>query len=904
MSRRVVRLCAALALCSSLMTAQVSSLTGAVNVRVRDPQGHPVAGAIVTLRSEDVADSRRAETGSDGGAVLANVRPGPYTMRVESPGFSRAEVRELLVSIGQTANQDVRLSLASASQQMDVVEQADALQVSATTQSFTVGYERMEHAPSPGRNYLNFVFTAPGISPSSGASSGRSPAGSWNLNNDSGFSFAGIRGRNNSVSIDGVDNRDETTGATRVSVPLEMIQELRVAGTTVSASFGGAAGGMVNIVTRSGGAAWHGHGEFGFGHEALNARNAEFLIPGRPHLRRYQPGGSASGPLVRNRTFFAGAMEWFREDCDEWSETSPEFLAALAGPRYQDLRQSMVAGVFRAGERNQQYSAKVLHHLNDAHSITARVAYSKGSVHRGVQGVENFTDFTSRASSVQEDISAVFGLLSAFHGARINNLNVQLARRNVGVTPNWSGAQHEIPGVLTFGQGFRSDQSREETHAQIVNEFSWTVGRHIVSIGGDLRRVGLDSRIANRFGGVFVFPTLDAFRSGAPDVYLRAFGEPRTRMSTVPFGLWINDRFQITRGLSVEAGLRYDRQWMPQGLPASNLNFAPRVGVAWNPRGESRWVFRAGAGLFFDRYPLAFLNEAIQKDGWRAFEVYSAGPDAIAAFRGDPWKAAPVYYKPSREFPTTYAARLTAGVERLIDRNTTLTFEYSFARALHLPRLRNAAGTLPPEFLLEQTARSSYNGATVSVNRRLADEFAFLVSFTAGRAMDDGSDFDEQPMNPANVSLDWGRSRQYQARRVTATLFTEVPLEWLSESLEHIHFVPSFAFGSGRPVNRLLTTDAYRTGAYPISARPAAVERNSYLGPAIASLDFRLFKEWHFEKRAAKWQAGVEAYNILNHANPLRLNPFVTPGAPALSRPGVLEFSSARQIQLFTHFEF
>lgn len=143
--------------------------------------------------------------------------------------------------MGQTVVQPFDLTLDSVAEKMEVVEQGEMLQASATSGSLAMGYERVEHGTSQGRGYLNFVLTAPGIVPAAGSSTGRSPASTWNLANDSGFSAAGMRSRNNSITIDGSDNRDETTGAARVAVPVEMIQELRVAGQTVSADFGGAA---------------------------------------------------------------------------------------------------------------------------------------------------------------------------------------------------------------------------------------------------------------------------------------------------------------------------------------------------------------------------------------------------------------------------------------------------------------------------------------------------------------------------------------------------------------------------------------------------------------------------------------------------------------------------------------
>src|SRR5207249_3356823 len=130
---------------------------------------------------------------------------------------------------------------------------------------------------------------------------------------------------------------------------------------------------------------------------------------------------------------------------------------------------------------------------------------------------------------------------------------------------------------------------------------------------------------ANFFGGVLVFPTLAAFNASAPDLFLKAFGDPHTNYGTVPLGFWINDHWEARSGLSFEAGLRFDRQAMPAGLPSSSSNVAPRLGMAWRP-GTLPFVLRAGFGLFYDRYPLAYLNNAIQFDGTHGYITLGADP--------------------------------------------------------------------------------------------------------------------------------------------------------------------------------------------------------------------------------------------------------------------------------------
>jgi hypothetical protein len=218
----------------------------------------------------------------------------------------------------------------------------------------------------------------------------------------------------------------------------------------------------------------------------------------------------------------------------------------------------------------------------------------------------------------------------------------------------------------------------------------------------------------------------------------------------------------------------------------------------------------------------------------------------------------------------------------------------------------NAALTTPPQYDLEQTSSSAYQGLAVTLNRRLAKELTYLVSYNLSRTYDDASDYDEQPFNPSNLREDWALSRQHQEHRVTASGLFDLPVEdlksapnWLREGFDGITLAPIFTLGSGRPLNALLTTDAYRTGAYPISARPAGFGRNSFLTPRTVSFDLRLMKTILVLHQRAHVQFGPEAFNLLNHTNRLRVSQYYTSTFGALT-----EAQNPRQVQLMFQFEY
>lgn len=912
------RLAALVMIASGLLYSQ-SATTGTLQGTVLDATGGVVPEASISVRQLSSSATRTMVTGVDGKFQAAGLPIGEYSLRAEKKGFNPVTVDSLLISVGQTATQRITMSPGVVSTRLEVQDQADSLQGSATTAAVSMGGERIEEAPASNRNYLNFVLAAPAASASAGSNTSRSMAGVRNPANDSGFVFNGMRGRNNSISIDGVDNRDETTGGNRVAVGLEMIQEFRVSGTSVSPEFGGAAGGLVNIVTHTGQNIWHGDTTFFLQNEVLNGRNPEVELNTRPLARKYQPGVSAGGPIQRDRLFFFFAFEQAWENAQEWSDSPLRYRdamnAALARPMFARAGvRSVAPGLFPSGETDTEFSIKGTYLLDNSNTITARYAFSRGKVRQDVQSGNNFADQSARGSSLIGDHSFVAGWSTVIGSSKVNDLRVQWSQRTASLTPNATGPMFEIPGVVTLGQSYQLDQERTERHGEVVETFQWATGKHLFSAGGSVHGVWFDSRLANRFHGIYSFPTLNDFFAGRPDVAIQAFGSPQTTMTTVPVGMWFQDHWQLTSGLTVEAGLRYDRQWLPAGIPETNRNVAPRLGIAWHPRGTSNWVLRAGTGLFYDRYPLAFLNDAIQLDGVHGFEQYLVGAQAVQAFTAfqggsflQPLPGAPLsVYRAAPRFLSTYSRKLTAGVERKLDRDTTVTAEYSNVRGIHLPRTRNAALILPPQYALEQTATSSYQGLALTLNRRLTKELTYLVSYNLSSTHDDASDYDEQPLNPSNLRQDWALSRQHQLQRFTASGLLDLPVEnftaapgWVRQGFEGVTLAPIFTVGSGRPLNPLLTTDTYRTGAYPISARPIGFGRNSFWTPGTVSVDLRVMKTILINNERARVQFGGEVFNLLNHTNRLRVSPFYTNSFGAL-----IEAQNPRRIQLMFQLEY
>jgi hypothetical protein len=316
------RFAALTALIIILLAPPAAFADSSIQGTVVDPTGASIVGARVTATLVATGMSRVTMTDAAGQFRIPNLSIGTYTIRCDKQDFQTVEIQQLTLSIGQVVEQQIEMKLAQHSEDVEVREQPEALDTTAVTGSVALGGERIDENPTQNRNYLNYVLMVPGAAASANSNALRATAAMRSASPDSGFSFSGMRGRNNGLSIDGLDNRDETTGGNRVAVGLEMVQEFRVSSTNIAPEVGGAAGGNLNVVTLSGTNRWHGDANFFGGNSIFDAREPEAQTHDRPRFRSYHPGASLNGPIRKDRTFFSTSLEGEYESSQDFSETS------------------------------------------------------------------------------------------------------------------------------------------------------------------------------------------------------------------------------------------------------------------------------------------------------------------------------------------------------------------------------------------------------------------------------------------------------------------------------------------------------------------------------------------------------------------------------------------------------
>jgi outer membrane receptor protein involved in Fe transport len=898
-------------------------VSAALEGSVRDSSGGQIPGVRVALRETATHRTREALTTAEGAFRFSELTPGTYEVAVAQPGFGPYKHAGVALALGATVHLDIVLQPETATTQVTVTAQPPALDPAQTAVTSAVDTERIEELPVESRNYLNFALLAPGV-----ASSAQQPgAQSLAPVPDSGFTFGGLRGRSNNITIDGLDNNDEYAGSSRTELSLETVQEFQVVNAGLSAETGGASGGAINVVTRVGGNEMHGDAFVFAQNGSLNARNPFEAESARPNLHRYRTGLAWGGPIVRDRTFFYAGFEQEHNRSREDSYISRAVESAinriLAGgiaPRL--ATQKVTDNFFPASRAETEASAKINHQLSAANSAMLRFAFTNNREAGDAFNTAGWTDPSARGSGFTRDLAVVGALTTVFDPRSVGDLRFQIAdRRAVLRTNDAAGPGITIAGLVQFGRPYDGNGRRAERHEQLTYTYSHSIGHHLLKAGATVNHISEDAAMADGFGGSYIFASLADFAAGHPDQYRQAFGAIATNYGVTSYGAFVTDRWSLTRKLTVDAGLRYDVETLPAPFRLDANNFSPRFGVAYHA--ATSWVLRAGYGIFFDRYVLASLNPALQKNGAAAMEQVFSEAAATAVFQSvgggalsAPVAAAPAsVYRADRNLATPYSQQASFAVEHLIGRDLTASASYLFVRGVKLARTRNLGSGGADIFQLENSANSTHQGVSFAINRRMSNELEFSGSYTLAKTFDDASDFNEQPQNPFDLRPERAVSLQHQQQRLTFNALWELPIgdeeagqppkdDLLTRIFRHIEAAPIVSVRSGRPVNPLTGVDSNASHSFPASARPAGFGRNSLATPMQANIDFRLLKFIPFS-RTARLDIVAEAFNLLNRSNVAQINPIFGAGlTPLAGFRQPLTGAGARRLQFSLDFEF
>jgi hypothetical protein len=306
-------------LVSALAFGQGGAATGDLHVTVKDPRGNLVANAVVKVRDSAKALERSGNGDGQGGYSVRLLPPGTYSVTTDAPGFSGILSTEVVITVGGLIELPVTLSVATGKEVVEVTSQADLIETSRSSTTDTIGQRRIDNLPINGRNYINFTLTDSQVVRDNAPNTGAAPT--------SGLNMSGQRARSNLVNVDGADATDNSVNGVRSTVSQEAVQEFQIISNSYAAEYGRAAGGVVNIITRSGSNDFHGD-VFGY----LRNRNFQAVNPfstvPNPAYTRVQGGAAFGGPIKKDKTYFYFSYEITRRHETGFSSIGQDCLTS------------------------------------------------------------------------------------------------------------------------------------------------------------------------------------------------------------------------------------------------------------------------------------------------------------------------------------------------------------------------------------------------------------------------------------------------------------------------------------------------------------------------------------------------------------------------------------------------
>jgi len=309
---------ALLLLIASATVVYGQTSTGEINGTVSDPTGASVPVATVKVINQATKVETQVSPNQDGYFTFVNVKPGTYILRVEAKGFKTAQVASFDVGVSQTVTQNVALTVGEVSQTVEISAGTEQIQRSSSELGTVISERVVQDLPLNGRNFTQLLTLSPGVTPVS-TSQNRTIGGvEGNVGiPGSGFadpSFHGQQNRSKLYFYDGIINTN-VRGPTYIVIPnIDAVQEFKVVGHDAKAEFGGATGGIMNMVSKSGGNSIHGSAFEYVRNEFFDARNT-FTDNTRTEpapFRQNQFGAVVSGPIIKNRTFYSASYDGWR----------------------------------------------------------------------------------------------------------------------------------------------------------------------------------------------------------------------------------------------------------------------------------------------------------------------------------------------------------------------------------------------------------------------------------------------------------------------------------------------------------------------------------------------------------------------------------------------------------------
>ena len=934
--------------------------TASVHGTVTDPTGAVVASATVTLTDSSGA-TRSVASDKNGSYSFGGLSPGSYALQASAPDLTLPEpIAVTLSRRAQTIN--LTLKVQATKQNVNVEEQTGPVvnpENASNASSIVLQGKDLEALGDSQEDLATDLQALAG--PSAGPSGG-------------------------ALYVDGFSGGDLPTK--------ESIREVKINQNPFSPEYDKLGYGRIEISTKAGADQYHALTYFNLGDSVWNSRDpythekAPFL------LREY--GGDLGGPIHRKLSFFLnvdGAA----------IDNGANIDTVTLDP--QTLAITPFSTVFTVPQQRIIVSPRVDYQLNPSHMLSFRYRVEQADVSDSGVGSLNLVSLSNRVHYLSNTLQA--SETATIGSNTLNQARFQFYRIASSTLPNTPGADIQVLGAFNGGGSQLGPVDDTQNNYEFQNYTTIIRQAHTLHFGVRVRETGDANFSRANFGGSFTFgggigPELDSNNqpvldgSGDPilvplqsiEVYRRTLlfeslgytpaqirrlgggatqysayaGFPEIYANQTDIGGFFGDEWHITPHLILSPGLRYE--W--QTNISDRRDFAPRLGLAWQPGGDSKFVLRAGFGIFYDRFPLANVIAAKRFDGAVQQQFVVNNPDSFPNPPAITVPSAIQEVSPSLRSP--YIMQSAVTMERQLARRATVAVTYTNSHALHQLRTLDVNAPLPgtynpslpgsgvfplgfaaPVFRMVSNGLYNQNQLIVNVNSKLTSSLSFFSNYTLNRALSNTDGLTTIPANPYNLSGEYGPA-------ITDIRNSVV----LGGTFERWRFrvAPMLRMSSGPPFDITAGSDAYgdtlfngRPGISPDPTKPGLIQtqyglldpnptpgeptvsRNYGRGPGYILLNLRLTKLFEFGRMpaSAATQSGATTprasedhrytislaasfRNILNHNNPGPIigditSPFFgranqSAGAAGFGGTGFLESANNRRLEFQTKFSF
>lgn len=549
-----------IALIVLMATASLPAQTtrGAIVGTVKDETGGVIPGVQVTVRNLGTSLERTTLTADNGTFRVPGLSNGLYQLSAEIQGFKKAVVKDVTVGVDQTVTVDVVMQVGTASESVDVVGSVSLVQKETNQLGEVINNQKVVGLPLNGRDFTQLARLVPGVATAGGGGGQQGGEGGA-----TGYSSNGQRSSSNNFMVDGIDNNNFFAGSVSQLPSIDSIQEFAVQTNTYAAEYGRNSGSVINLVTKTGTNEFHGDVFEFLRNDAMDARNF-FDNPQfrKPTLRLNQFGGTLGGPIVKDKTFFFGSYEGFRQraeitkltnvptldqrqgiftDADgntvqvPLNPSSAELFGLFPQPNLTGRSGNFVSSPKLTRDRD-QFMIKIDQTMPNNGQLALRYSFGRHDTFfpftpgQGGATIPGFgLDSTSHDQLFSIGYTSIFSpraLNEARFGFnRSTNLNVTEEgakavdfgintghpaddELNLGKLPSITFSGGLVSGagrISNLGGSINQPNRTNQNTFQFIDNFSFTTARHALKFGADIRRIQVNRRFDLAQSGQIVF---------------------------------------------------------------------------------------------------------------------------------------------------------------------------------------------------------------------------------------------------------------------------------------------------------------------------------------------------------------------------------------------------------------